>query len=234
MRALILDDEPMPAKYLEQMVIKHCFEIKHIEIFNVASRALKELETDPYDIIFLDVEMPEMDGFQFLEKADLPVETQIIFTTAYSEYALEAFKANARHYLVKPVVKDDLILAVRKALSAIPTKEQNTEKKNYISIYDGEEYLLLKKDEIIRFEADGSYTKVITLNSKSILSSKRLGEYEKKVDPKEFVRCHNSHLVNINFINKVSKGKGGYLSLKNDEVIPISTTKKDDINRLLS
>lgn len=234
MKALILDDEPMPAKYLEQMVKKHCFEIKSIDIFNVASKALKVLETDPYDIIFLDVEMPEMDGFQFLEKADLPSETQIIFTTAYSEYALEAFKANARHYLVKPVTKEDLVMAVRKAMSALPVSENGSVTKDYISVYDGEEYLLLKKEEIIRFEADGSYTKVITSNSKNILSSKRLGEYEKKVDSKEFVRCHNSHLVNIDYINKVSKGKGGFLSLKNDEIIPISSSKKDEINRLLN
>lgn len=234
MKALILDDEPMPAKYLEQMIQKHCFEIKSMDLFNVASKALKELETEYYDIIFLDVEMPEMDGFQFLEKANLPSETQIVFTTAYSEYALEAFKTNARHYLVKPVTKEDLIMAVRKVSSAMPAKEPNTEFKDYISIYDGEEYLLLKKEEIIRFEADGSYTKVITTSAKNILSSKRLGEYEKKVDAKAFVRCHNSHLVNINFISKVSKGKGGFLSLKNGEVIPISTSKKEEINRLLN
>lgn len=234
MRAIILDDEPMPAKHIEQMLKKYCFEIKETTIFNVASKAIEHLKTDEYDVLFLDVEMPEMDGFQFLEKAELPFDTKVIFTTAYSEYAIEAFKANAVHYILKPVMKEELIAAVRKASSSIVNhKEVSQEPKTSISIFDGEDYLLIKTGEIIRFEADGSYTKVHLVSGKTLLSSKRLGAYGKRLNMDEFIRCHNSHLVNTNFINKVSKGKAGYLTLENQEVIPISSSKKEEVNKLL-
>lgn len=234
MRAIILDDEPMPAKHIEQMIKKHCFEIKETQIFNVASKAISHLKKNEYDILFLDVEMPEMDGFQFLEKAELPFDTKVIFTTAYSEYAIEAFKANAVHYILKPVMKEELISAVRKASNSINEKnEVHLESKHSISVFDGEDYLLIKIKDIVRFEADGSYTKIILDSGKEILSSKRLGEYEKKLNHADFVRCHNSHLINISFISKISKGKAGYLTLSSQEVIPISATKKDEVNRIL-
>jgi two-component system LytT family response regulator len=234
MRAIILDDEPMPAKHIEQMIKKHCFEIIETVIFNVASKAINHLKTNEYDILFLDVEMPEMDGFQFLSKASLPFNTKVIFTTAYSEYAIDAFKANAIHYILKPVMKEELISAVRKAGNSINFKKENKgENRTSISIYDGEDYLLIKTEEIIRFEADGSYTKVVLSTNKVLLTSKRLGEFEKRLSSLDFIRCHNSHLVNKNYISKVSKGKSGYLTLINKDVISISSSKKEEVNKFL-
>ncbi len=233
MRAIILDDEPMPAKHLEQMIKRYCFDVKQTIIFNVASKAIEHLKKNEYDLLFLDVEMPEMDGFQFLDKAELPFETKVIFTTAYSEYAIEAFKANAVHYILKPVTKEELISSVRKAGSVSLESPVSVSNKNSISVFDGEDYLLIKVEEIVRFEADGSYTKIVLESGKGYLSSKRLGAYQKKVPLTDFLRCHNSHLVNIKFISKISKGKSGYLTLTDKEVIPISSSKKDEVNQLL-
>ena len=234
MRAIILDDEPMPAKHIEQMIKKYCFEIKETVIFNVASKAIEYLKSNDYDLLFLDVEMPEMDGFQFLDKAELPFDTKVIFTTAYSEYAIEAFKANAVHYILKPVMKEELIAAVRKASNAISYHQDNQlEHKSSISIFDGEDYLLIKTRNVIRFEADGSYTKVCLDSGKDLVSSKRLGEYERRLSKADFIRCHNSHLVNTSFISKISKGKAGYLTLINNDIIPISNSKKEEVNKLL-
>ncbi len=235
MKAIILDDEPMPAKQLDQLIKKYCFEIKETKLFNVASKAIEHLKDNAYDILFLDVEMPEMDGFQFLEKAEIPLHTKVIFTTAYSEYAIDAFKANALHYLLKPIVKEDLISAVRKASDSIMTAtEKAPETKGLIAIYDGENYLLIKVEEIIRFEADGSYTVVFLKDGRKLLSSKRLGRYEAQLDRENFVRCHNSHLVNINYIEKINKGRTGFLTLKNQEIIPVSVSKKDEVGRFLN
>jgi two-component system LytT family response regulator len=234
MKAIILDDEPMPAKHIEQMIRRYCFEIEEVVIFNIAGKAIEHLKNNAYDILFLDVEMPEMDGFQFLEKSNLPFNTKVIFTTAYSEYAIEAFKANAVHYILKPVMKEELIDAVRKASNSITNNERKIgEPKNYISIYDGEDYLLIKTAKIIRLEADGSYTKIFIDSAKVLLSSKRIGEYDNRLKGAEFIRCHNSHIVNTSFISKVSKGKAGYLTLRNNDLIPISSSKKEEVKKVL-
>ena len=115
MKALIIDDEPMPGKHLQGLIEEHCFEIEHTHVIDSPLVALDHLKENEYDIIFLDVEMPHINGFELLKKVRIPAKTQVIFTTAYSQYALDAFKVNAAHYLLKMVKKDDLIEAVRKA-----------------------------------------------------------------------------------------------------------------------
>ena len=109
MRALIVDDEPLPGKLLMEMINKHCFEIEETSYISSSTEALKELSDSHYDIVFLDVEMPGMNAFEFLDEANLPHNTVVIFVTAYSNYAVEAFKADAAYYILKPVQKEELI-----------------------------------------------------------------------------------------------------------------------------
>lgn len=236
MKALIIDDEPMPARHLAALIKQHCFEISFIEISNSASTAIEHLKEHQYDILFLDVEMPELSGFQFLEHVSLPHQTQIIFTTAYSEYAVQAFGVNATHYILKPVVEAELVNAVRKAskniLSGQPSANPIGEQT--ISIYDGEDYLILNEQDITRLEASGSYTKVITQSRGELLTSKRLGYYFDKLSPKLFFRCHHSHVINLKQVSKVSKGKSGYITLTNQELIPVSTSRKGELHELLN
>ena len=233
MKALIIDDEPMPAKHLREMIKHHCFEIGLTEIIHSPITAMKHLSENEYDILFLDVEMPEMSGVEFLKQIQLPQKTAVIFTTAYSEYALDAFKANAIHYIMKPVEETELIKAVRKTL--LKNQEGNSngsDSFNTITVYDGEEYLIVKTADIIRLEADGSYTKIV-LKEKNVLTSKRLGFYEEKLGLKKFMRCHNSHLINIAEVAKMGKGKGPYLIMSNNDMLPISNSKKQEIEKIL-
>tara|TARA_B100000965_G_scaffold383474_1_gene382745 strand:- start:98 stop:808 length:711 start_codon:yes stop_codon:yes gene_type:complete len=230
MKALIIDDEPMPSKHLQEMIKKHCFEINETDLVHSAHDGLDILKETHYDILFLDVEMPQMDGFDFLKKANLSASTIIIFTTAYSDYAIDAFNANATHYILKPVQETDLIKAIRKASYHLSQNKKtvNHDKHHTISVYDGDEYEIIKSENVIWIQADGSYTK-IGLKDKELMSSKRLGYYEEKLHQAGFYRCHNSYLVNLSCIDKLGKGKSGYLVLNNGKVVPISNSKKKEL-----
>lgn len=241
MKTLIIDDEPLPAKHLAAMIQRNCFEISSTTICQSPIKALELVKENHFNLIFLDIEMPEMNGFEFLKTALLSSNTEVIFTTAYSDYAIEAFKANATHYILKPVIDDELIQAVRKAMHNQQLKgggealEAKAASSNTITVYDGEEYLILLKDEIVRLEADGSYTTIYSTSHNPILASKRIGHFEDKLSPKSFFRCHNSHLVNLKHISKVGKNKGAAsnITLGNGDVIPVSSSKKEQLTRLL-
>jgi two-component system LytT family response regulator len=233
MRALIIDDEPMPAKHLRAMIEQHCFEITETEIIRSPKMAIEHLKEEVYDLIFLDVEMPEMDGFELLNHVELTKSTAVIFTTAYSEYAVQAFKANATYYIMKPVEEKELVVAVRKAIQKTKLQSAKESADKSLSIFDGEEYIIIKTKDIIRLEADGSYTKFI-LADRTILASKRMGYFSEKLPQQDFVRCHNSHIVNIEKIAKISRGKSGYLIMSNDNIVPVSPSKKGDLDKLIN
>lgn len=230
MKAIIIDDEPMPAKHLKKLAEQHCFEISSIRIENSPIKALEILKEEYFDIIFLDVEMPELNGFELLQEANLSSRSKVIFTTAYSQYAIKAFETDAVSYLLKMISKDELILAVRRVLKS-RLKQRSSPDYKVVSVYYNDEYNLLNENEIIRLEAKKGYTFFIT-ESKKILSSKGIGFYEKKLDNISFYRCHNSHIVNINKIKKISKGKSGYIELSNKDVVPIATSKREALNEI--
>lgn len=234
MKVLIVDDEPMPSKRLASLIKKHCFEIEEVEIFNTASKALERIGETQFDIIFLDVEMPEMTGFDFLEHAIISRNTHIIVTTAYEQYAIKAFKANAVHYLLKPVTKEDLINGIRKVARIIMEKDPKNlfPESKTISIFHNDEYHLIQEEDIIRLEADSSYTNFI-MEDKKLMSSKSLRFFEELLTKSIFFRCHNSHIINLKQIEKYGKGRGGYVHLKNGDIVPISFSKKADLIKLV-
>lgn len=233
MKALIIDDEPMPAKHLQEMIKKHCYEIAETELCFAPEEGLELLKNEQFDVIFLDVEMPKMDAFDFLEKAELGADTVVIFVTAYSQYAVDAFKANATHYILKPVLEEDLVKSVRKAVRQLSkSKKEEKPKPSSISVYDGDEYEIIKSEQVIRLEADGSYTKIF-LQDRQLVSSKRLGFYEERLSNSGFFRCHNSHLINLSYLEKVGKGKSSYLIMADEATIPLSANKKSQLEDLL-
>lgn len=233
MRALILDDESLPGKHLEKMLEKHCFEVTYIKVFISASKAIKHLENEEYDIIFLDVEMPEMNGFEFLNHANIPHNTEIIFTTAYSQYALDAFKVNALHYILKPIQEEELIMAVRKVMHARDSEKSGDKIRRVVSVFDGKEYRIIQVKEIIRLQADKGYTKFILTKNRKILTSKRLGYYEDKFLSLSFCRCHNSHFINIEHLESISKGRNIYVTLSNDDIVPVSSSHKAELYEII-
>lgn len=234
MTALIVDDEHLPAKLLHELIKRCCFEIKQVDLVFSPFDALELLERNEYDLLFLDVEMPGLNGVELLKKSGPLQHTQIIFTTAYKDYAFDAFQANAVHYIVKPVEEEALIKAIRKATAKLlETNYKESQDSTTLSILEGEEYVLVNKKDVLRLEASGSYTKVV-LQDKKHLTSSRLGAFEKKLDSEVFLRCHHSHIVNSKHVKKISKGTPGYLILTNEEVIPISKSKRSILNQILN
>lgn len=235
MKALVIDDEVLPGKFLQALILKHCFEVTSVEVFTSAMKAIEHLQDHSYDLLFLDVEMPEMNSFDFLKRALLPKKTQLIFVTAHSHYAIDAFKVEAVHYLLKPVDPNELMLAVRRANRNWDAREEGAQGNSTqrLSIYDGDKYIIVDKQDIIRMEADGSYTKIVLEGNENIFASRRLGYYEKKLQHEVFFRCHHSHVVNIEKIHSIERGKASFVLLKNEEEIPLSSSKRDSLKTLL-
>ena len=229
MRALIIDDEPMPAKHLREMIRQYCFEINNVQIIQSPVEAIQHLQENEYDIVFIDVEMPEMNGVEFLQKVSLPRTTSIIFSTAYSEYAVDAFKANATHYIMKPVEEKELVLAIRKVLDK---RTRTKTSLGTISVFDGSEYSIVHQKDILYLKAEGSYTQFV-LQHKKIMTSKRFGYFEDKLNEDYFIRCHNSYLVNTLHIDKLGKQKSPYLVLSNADTIPVSASKRAELESRL-
>jgi len=178
--------------------------------------------------LFLDVEMPQMTGFELLEEVVVPDSTKIIFTTAYEAYVLKAFRAKAIDYLVKPIAEIDLFKAVQK----ISTENRAEQQKESITIYSDNEYHVIKQAEIIRVQADGSYVKIVTDN-KNYLSSINLKSKLTTLSSKKFYRCHNFQVINTSKIPKMGKGKGGYVVLTNEDIVPVSTSKLNGLSNLI-
>ncbi|KAA3647537.1 MAG: DNA-binding response regulator [Bacteroidetes bacterium] len=228
MKALILDDEPLPAKYLRELVIQHCKLVSTCIIMNDPVAALEYLKENHCDLIFLDVEMPKMTGLNFLENAEIDEDTAVVFTTAYKTYALEAFKVNAIHYLVKPINLAELLIAVNKVFEYLKAKnilKQSKNDQSYLTVFDGERYRVLAYSNILSLHASGSYTKIVLSNEKDILLTKRLGSIFKELDNEKFIRCHKSHGVNISKIKIINKSESN-IQLINGSIVPFSNSNR--------
>jgi len=229
MRALIIDDEPLTGSHLKELIRMHCFEIENTIVVNKTQDALNELKKGDFEILFLDIQMPEMNGFELLEKAKLKANASLIIVTAFEEYALPSFKNDALAYLVKPVDEQELIKAVRKAArmqSSIASVGKSNRKR--IKVYDKDEYHLLEAANLIRLEADGNYTKLISVEL-THLSTQRIGYYESELLGSGFFRVHRSHLINLSFLQKVGKKSDGYLELKDGTILPLSSSKRNEL-----
>lgn len=223
---IIIDDESKPSKLISDLLIAYCPEIGPIEICNSVQDGLAKMNQNTYDLLFLDVEMPGMNGFEFLDSLPKDLKSQVIFTTAHEKYAVNAFKANAIDYLVKPIHPKDLIQSVKKVIDRLSQNKTNPSQK--ISLYDGKQYHLLDIDELIRVEADGSYCHFILKDGNKLHSSKRLKTYEALLETQNFFRSHKSHMVNLRFIKSYTFSDGGLIYLSNGESIPFSASKKSN------
>ena len=221
-------------RYIENVEIIKCLSpIESIDIIN---------ETKP-DIVFLDIQMPEMDGFTLLENLTNR-KFNLIFTTAHDEFALKAIKVSAIDYLLKPVDKDELMEAIEKIQEQkkgglLEDKLQmllgniNETANDKINISaDGKVYLLDRND-VIMLKSDKSYTTLFLTNDQQIVVSKTLKEVEKKFQFPQFFRVHNSYLINLTHVKEYLKGLGGELIMSNGYTAAISRNKKAELFKKL-
>lgn len=238
LRAFIVDDEKASIDSLRWELDLFKDQIEIIGTSTSAEDAIEIVKTMKPDVVFLDINMPKVNGFQFLNSF-ANVSFDVIFTTAYDEHALKAFDVNAIDYLLKPVDQEALARAIGRLettkealndkLEALLMSLSRFDKRNrkiVIPVSEGFEFLNI--DDIIRCESDGNYTKIHFLNDTPLLVSKTLKNIEGQIDSSQFIRIHNSHLINVAYIKKYKKGKGGSITMIDGAMVPVSRSKKSD------
>ena len=239
-KAIIVDDELSAIRSLKWEVEKFCKGIEIIDSFTNPIEAISAINYLKPDCIFLDIEMPEMDGFQLLNNLEHK-NFDLIITTAFDNYAIRAFKANAIDYLLKPIDTDDLLLSVAKIKA---NKEENTlgvdlEKvlqsmmpkktpKKVPLAFSGKT-VFVDSENIMYCKSSGNYSEIFFKDQKKELLSKKLIDVEKLIHSDDFFRVHKSYLVNVTYIKEFVKSDGHYLVLENDTTIPVSRLKKNEL-----
>lgn len=244
-KVIIIDDEPSAIKSMEWELKHFCKNVLLMGTFSNAIDAINYLKVNDIDCIFLDIEMPEMDGFQFLEI--FPERSfSIIITTAYDQYAIKAIKEKALDYLLKPIDSDDLIECVEKmkaiksstnlndklekTLENLMLKSQTYQRKISVSC-DGK-LIFLDQEDIVYCESDGNYCTVYLENKEIILLTQKLKFMEEKLINSNFFRIHNSYLINLNKVKEYHRNDS-YVVLSNHIKLPVSRLKKDTfLNKL--
>jgi two-component system, LytTR family, response regulator len=245
-KALIIDDEKHCVENLQWLLNKYCPEVDVRAVCYHADEGLAQIKAHDPQLIFLDVEMPGKTGFDLLS-AFTDIHFNIIFTTAFNQYALRAIKFGALDYLLKPVDKDELRLAIDKfikqekhiSLNQLTALLSHTRKNNEFSFQKIafptlHSYELIELHDIIACEGSSNYTHVRLRNGKSILVSKTLKEIEDLLNMTPFYRVHNSWLVNLEYAIRYVKGDGGYLVMNNELTIPVSRNKKEDLLKYIT
>ncbi|SFR35356.1 two component transcriptional regulator, LytTR family [Robiginitalea myxolifaciens] len=243
LRAVIVDDEEKALQSLQWELTNFSDDIEVVASFTDPMEALDYLALTPPDCLFLDIEMPTMDGFQFIQKMQNP-DVAVVITTAYNQYAIKALKNEAIDYLLKPIDSDDLkdtIAKIRKhnsknltaeRLERILTEQQVGGQKKRITLNTDGKLLFLENDDILYAESDGNYSTIYLANGQKIVLTKKLKEVAQILPEDSFFRVHNSYIINLNMIAEFIK-TDGYVVLKSNHKIPVSRQKKSDFLDLI-
>ena len=239
--SIIIEDEARSIRVLKKLLSEYCPDIEIVATANNIHKGMDLINQHKPELLFLDIEMPRGNAFDLLDKLG-PGNFEIIFITAFNEYALKAIKHGALDYLLKPISIDDLTAAVNKAQKRIIIKRddlqnvkllQQLNKQNPLSkkitIPSKENIFFILLDDILRCEASGAYTFIFTKENGKILSSKNIKEYETILPESIFFRIHHSHIVNLNEIKKYHIGRGGRVELKNGSMVEVSVRRKKDL-----
>ena len=236
--AIVIDDEQHCVKSLCSDLEKHCSTIKVVDTCYSAKEGIMSIKKFNPELIFLDVEMPWMNGFEMLEIIG-DVTFSIIFTTAHDEFAAKAFRICAVDYLLKPIDANDLKAAIQKvekklgegsSLEHITNLLRNIRQpatKQKIALPQREGYEFVDVSAIIYCEAEGAYTKLVLSGKKLMLVSKALGDVEELLPPELFQRIHHSSLVNLSYISQFLRTDGGYVVMTTGEKLSVSKAKKE-------
>jgi two-component system LytT family response regulator len=235
LKTIIIDDEQDSIKLLELQLSEHCPEIEVVRSCTSPVKALQEIEKLEPDLIFLDIEMPVINGFELLERI-LHLSFSVIFITAYNQYALKAFRFNAVDYLVKPVDTAELVEAVGKAAQRVkPTQLQLTQMQRQLRGEPATRIAIpgqqgginfISLNDIIYSEASNNYSKLILTDGTGFLISKTLKDVQQVLEEEHFLRVHRQYIVNLNHV-KLFNRNDGVLTMINGDHIPIARNQKE-------
>lgn len=245
-RAILVDDEKNALEMMEWLLKTYCPQVVIVAMCNSAEMGLEAIQRHQPDVVFLDIEMPKMNGFDMLEQFD-KLFFDVVFCTAYDQFAIRAFKYSALNYLLKPVDPDDLKTTIQRIeeKKQIPTRQQfemlmqqikqpakSTPQRIALTTSDG--LVFVPTADIIYCEAESNYTNVVLTGGKKILISKVLKDIDEALSGPDFYRVHSSFLININHIKKFVRGDGGYIVMDNDAIVSISRNRKQEFMELFS
>jgi len=233
--AFIVDDEENSRQSLREMLKLFCPQLTVIGEADGVKSALEQTKIIDFDVVFLDIQMMDGNGFDYLRQLDR-IDFDVIFITAYDQFAIQAIKYSALDYLLKPVDAEELKTAVQRVQKR-DTKNHNNydilldnvdnQEKQKIVLSTNEGTHIIQINNIIRCEADDYYTRIYLNDKRMIMISKTLKNTEELLTGKSFIRSHKSHLVNLQYVKKYVKSDGGYLELSDGSKIPVSRRKKE-------
>jgi len=245
-RALVIDDEKTSRETIKGLLKKYTKEILVVGEADGFINGINKINSLLPDVIFLDIQMPDGSGFKLLEEVG-EINFEVIFTTAYDQFAIKAIKYSALDYLLKPINPEELAVALEKLVLKLKRGVDNTgvnflldtiksptstPKRIVLSDVDG--FQIVEVDNIIRCEADGCYTKFHLVDKSIILISKTLREYEEILAEFNFIRSHKSHLINLKHVKGIIKTDGPIIEMSDGSQIPVARRKKDQILEMLS
>jgi two-component system LytT family response regulator len=242
-KVLIIDDENRTRDLISKMIQSFDFNLQVFSLGENVQTAIQAIEKVQPDIVFLDIQMPDGTGFDVL-KSLKDKKFEVIFITAHEEYAITAIKFSALDYLLKPVDPEELRNAIEKALKTIEIKEQESQfealqnnilpnSKKRLVLKTHESVFVVELEQIIRCEADKNYTTFFLTSGKKIVVSKTLKEYEILLSAYNFLRVQQSHLINLDFIERYDKANGGIVVMKDGAEVPLSHAKREQFFNLL-
>ena len=243
-RAIIIDDEPMARQLLQGILTEHCPEIELLDLCSNLPEGVKSIHKHAPEMVFLDIEMPGHSGLELLEFFNpQDINFSIVFTTAYNQYAVKAFKLSAIDYILKPIDPESVVQAVQRFkdqqdkivnFSVLKENLSTDQTSKKLAIHGVNAIHFIALDTISYFKADGSYTNVVLKNGTKILSSKSLKHFELTLEEQaNFMRCHKSFIVNLNEISSYLKSDGGSLIMNEKDEVSVSQDKVKEILAVL-
>src|SRR5215510_8075935 len=240
-RCVLIDDESNSLEMMEWLLKTYCPQVQIEAMCNAAARGIEAINKYRPDIVFLDIEMPHMNGFDMLEQFD-KLFFDVVFCTAYDQFAIRAFKYSALNYLLKPIDPEDLketIRRIEEKKSTTPSKEQiellfqNIKQSvkpttQRIALTTGDGMIFVPTQDIIYCQAESNYTSVVLSGGKKIVVSKVLKDIDEALSGPDFFRVHNSYLINLNQISKFVRGDGGYVIMADGATVSISRSRRQE------
>lgn len=242
-KAIIIDDENRTRDLITKMINSFGLDIEAISAADSVESGIKAIEEHKPDLVFLDIQMPDGTGFDLLKSIDKK-NFDVIFITAHEEFAIKAIKFSALDYILKPVDPAELKAAVERALVSMNTVKEDVQfealqnnmqaqQKRRLVLKTQESVHVVDLEQIIRCEADRNYTSFFLTEGRKILVSKTLKEYETLLTGYNFLRVQQSHLVNLDYVDRYDKGNGGSVVMKDGSEVPLSPAKREIFFKIL-
>jgi two-component system, LytTR family, response regulator len=242
LKVILIDDEAECLDLMQIILKKHCPQVEVVAFASNGLQGLKAIITHNPDIVFLDIEMPRMDGFQMLEALE-NIDFTLVFLTAYERFAIKAFKFSAFDYLLKPVDEEEIIKTIQKVESRLFTqtdrlrllkehyKPQDKPQTQRIALSHSKGYQLVDIQAIISCESDGNYTKVVLSNGTKVMVIKPIGSMEEilnDLDKETFFRIHRQYLVNLKHVKNYLHSDGGQIEMNDGRLFSLARNRKDE------